>query len=534
MIIIDPLTKKPYVAEKSELLTLCGQNRRMYIEALKRIIIEQNRIDLFVTMILGLDLQPFHWHLLKFQMMNPNNLQLVFRGAGKSTIATEGTMTYNIVKYPDVRQVVLSKTLAQAQSRLKMVKLHLENPLLCEMFGEHYNHNLWNQREIQSALRVNPDATPTVVCVGAQGSIAGAHFDQEFADDFIDKTNSFTEVTREGTEEWYRSTFTPMLDPPDPDIPYRYVRNRVGTRYHHLDWYGARIKDNEQAVREGRKPPIAVNIIPAIGPTGQSPWPKRWPVKIFMERRKEIGHIAFSAQYLCTTDSMRGEIFNIDQFKPIWWHKHEAGSEDEETIESLLEDNKLDIFMGVDLAISEKETADFFSVSVVGKKGSGLSARYYPLEVIEERLPFHKQTNTILRLIDKWKVARCGVEVTGYQQAQYQELIRKRPEYANIIKPVRPKPGDDKTTRAHRLSTYFENGQVYFPERIITVRNGSEIEHEPETVHWKLRDQLILMPEPEHDDMFDSFEIAMQMANVYEKKTTSRDKSKLSNIGLIK
>ncbi len=76
------------VAERSELVQLYRHYNSMGNEWVRRQVIEHDRIDILITYVLGYQLEPFHMSLLRFQFAHPDSLQLVFRGAGKTTIAT--------------------------------------------------------------------------------------------------------------------------------------------------------------------------------------------------------------------------------------------------------------------------------------------------------------------------------------------------------------------------------------------------------------------------------------------------------------
>lgn len=502
--LVDP--KKINELESSELDALYSMQRKIYLDQLKDLIVNHERIDLLVTEVLKFKLKPFHLQMLQFQIKHTNNLQLVFRGAGKSTICTVAKAIWYMCVWPDVRIVIASKTIAQAQARLKEIKSILEtNSLLKELFGEFYSKKIWNQRAIEIAQRKSTDSTPTIQCVGAKGSIAGAHFDVEFSDDLIDKSNSWSETTREEVDEWYNSTFSPMLDPPDPALPYRGHRHRVGTRYHYLDQYGRWIKQNEEIKKQGGQPFMHFNIVPALDPkTGKSPWPERWSVQHLLKVKKQIGTIAFGAQYLCSTDAMKGEIFHIEDCQDVLWSE----------VEPLYEAGKFLTYMGVDLAISENEDADDFAIVVIGKIFLDGKYRYYILYTYNDKLRFSQQTKKIVQVAKKWNCVGIGIDSVAYQKAQYQKLTEDYPELRKRLRAIIGKKHDDKISRAWRTTPLFENKQVFFPEKEIDI-GGEKI---METPSWKLREQLLLFPSGEHDDLFDAMEYAFQMAIKREKK----------------
>ena len=73
-------------AERSQLIDYYAHCREMGNDWLRTQIIEHNRIDILAQAILGYQVEPFHLALLLYQFHHPDNLQLVFRGAGKTTM----------------------------------------------------------------------------------------------------------------------------------------------------------------------------------------------------------------------------------------------------------------------------------------------------------------------------------------------------------------------------------------------------------------------------------------------------------------
>lgn len=541
--------------ETSEALMLYGSARATYLEYLKKQIIVNDRVDLLATEVLGYEIQPFHLDMLQFQAAHPDNLQLVGRGYGKSTVCTVTKAIWYLCKYPKARIIIASKTVKQSQARLKEIAAHFEsNELLIELFGQFYNKNLWNAREIEIAQRFDPkfkdspgaasfDSTPSIACCGAKGSIAGAHFDIEFSDDLIDKTNSHSELTREEVAEWYSNTFTPMLDPPDPDIPFRMHRHRVGTRYHYLDQYGAWIKQAREAWKNGVPDDerMWINVIPAYDykntsedplaglglgvyqgrGTGKSPWPQRWNVKELLKRKRQIGRLAFEAQYLNDIDAMSGEIFDYEDFVEV----------PKAEVEALYE--QMDFWIGADLAISEKNTADDSAFVVVGRLGRKKSeAKYFIVDVVAGKFRFSDQTRHIKRLHDKWNtkgagVKQIGIEAVAYQAAQFQRLQEKYPDIKEKVKKVIPRKGTDKVSRAWNRTTLMESRRVHLMYEDKKL-NGEMVRT---TVGWRLREQMVLFPNGDHDDLFDAFDHAITRAE--KRNRSGRQDRRKEEVGLF-
>lgn len=551
--------------ERSQLAGLYGTAREQYLEWLRRQIIDNQRVDILAKEVLGFELEPFHLFMMQTQVAHPNNLILVGRGFGKSTICTVTKAIWYLCAYPKARIAIASKTVTQANARLAEIKKILEtggeNSLLFDLFGEFYNPNRWNANTIDIAQRYDPknkdtpgakstDATPSIICVGSDQSKAGFHVDVEFGDDMIDEKNSRTPVVREAFDHWYSNTFSPMIDPEDPAIPFRGHRHRVGTRYHQEDQYGRWImkarEDAKRGVPDDER--MWIEVIPALDyrdtsigenaalvgrglgeysgrGTGRSPWPKRHSVKLLKQKERAIGQLAFKAQYLNDISSHDGEIFDYKDFVevPI------------EQVEPLY--GNMRFYIGVDLAIGEKQTADYFYIVVVGIIGSGDKAKYFIVdEYFDKGVRFSKQTSKIRAMHDKWNsygggVKAIGVEGGAYQSAQLQNIQDKagdarteadRAAYAVIkpkLKKIKNGVGRGKVERAHLRSPIVESNRVHL---VVTTKmvNGERIDY---VIGWLVREHMVLLPGGEHDDGFDAFDFAVEVSQKKRRRVDSDD-----------
>ena len=106
-------------ASREELIELYTHYCSMTNELLRRAIINQNRVDLLATMILGYQVTPMHLSLMRYQFLHPKSLQLAFRGAGKSTVCTVTKTIHYLLKDPNLRVCLASKSSGNAEGFLK-------------------------------------------------------------------------------------------------------------------------------------------------------------------------------------------------------------------------------------------------------------------------------------------------------------------------------------------------------------------------------------------------------------------------------
>lgn len=148
--------------------------------------------------------------------------------------------------------------------------------------------------------------------------------------------------------------------------------------------------------------------------------------------------------------------------------------------------SNLKIALGIDLAISEKETADYTAGTVLGRDSTG---NLYVLDVQRLRGSFSQQIDFIKQLAAKWKPAVVGIEDVAYQKALIQQLAAQTSLNVRGIKPI-----SDKVSRFAPLEARYELSQVYH-------HRGLPPEFESE---------LLSFPIGAHDDMVDSLAYAWQ------------------------
>ena len=143
-----------------------------------------------------------------------------------------------------------------------------------------------------------------------------------------------------------------------------------------------------------------------------------------------------------------------------------------------------EVGIGTDLAISQATTADYTTIVPVGKfKDTG---KLFVFPVQRGRWTFRDSVERFVQAGQDWN-GIVGVEEVAYQKAVSQELRRiSNITFRGIKRTL------DKVTRAYRLAAWMERGDVIFG---------------PGT--GPLIDELLPFPQGQHDDLFDSLEMAI-------------------------
>lgn len=146
----------------------------------------------------------------------------------------------------------------------------------------------------------------------------------------------------------------------------------------------------------------------------------------------------------------------------------------------------LPVVLGVDLAISEREGADFTAIVAMARApGSGI---VHVIEAERFRAGFSDILERIRAAAARHRPALIAIEQTQFQAAVVQELAR------TTSLPVRGvRPDRDKLTRFAPLLTRYE-------QRLVR--------HDPAKVPAWFREELLAFPEGEHDDGVDAASLA--------------------------
>lgn len=144
----------------------------------------------------------------------------------------------------------------------------------------------------------------------------------------------------------------------------------------------------------------------------------------------------------------------------------------------------LDVVMGVDLAISQRDGADWTAAAVLGRAPDGT---LWVLAAERVRASFHQVLGFIEAMADRWRPRVVGIETVQYQAAVVQELLRTTRLPVQAVRPDR-----DKLTRFQPLEARYEQGLV---------RHAADLPDDFER-------ELLGFPVGEHDDQVDALSCA--------------------------
>jgi predicted phage terminase large subunit-like protein len=454
---------------REEVISKWKYMHKLKNEMIRKLVVEQDRVDVLAKEVFGLELKDFHKEMLRFQVSRDKALILSFRGSGKTTLLVRVCAVFEILKNPDVRIMIVANAAENAQDTLRWIRQQFEhNSDLREIFGDFVGKDKWDVKEINVSKRSPMAPGSSVLAYGVDSVIQSRHADVLFFSDCVTEENSASPGQRKKLHTFYWKTLIPILD----------KRTRIyveGTRWNALDLYGHFMDTDFKDCHQ---------IHAALDENDESIWPEQLSTKELHSRRVGQGPAIFNCQYMNDVTLLQSTMFQYEWFK--WYRSTNNGKTlASEDIEVNFDD--LFIWQGVDLAISQKETADKFAHCTIG---IDKDHNIFVLDYLEDRLTFNRQTKVILDKFEQWDPIRVVIESNAYQMAQCQNLAASQDGFKLRIMPFQQQK--DKVSRGWKLAARVEEGKLYLARSM-----GTLCEH------------LCLFPNGRYKDLFDALDLAV-------------------------
>lgn len=412
---------------------------------------------------------PFQYELFSLAQRTDWNLLALtaFRGSAKSTILTTAYPLWAVLGEQQKKFIlILCQTKAQAKLAMMNIRSALErDSWLRKDLGPFKEESA----EWGSTSLVFPRMGARITVASSEQSIRGIRHNQHrpdliILDDVEDLASVKTKEGREKTYNWFKSEVIPAGG--------KNTRIIVIGNLLHEECLVRRLQDEmEKGLLDGIS-----RSYPLIDDEGNIAWPGKYPTMddIEKERRKIGDERIWYREYLL--EILPGENQII---KPGWIRRYDVLPSKENG------DYRMTL-IGVDLAISQKESSDFTAVVAVRVHGYGENLKMYVLSYpINEKLLFPDQVKRISSFsvsLGGGMPVRTFIEGVGYQLAIVQQL-----ESIGIPAESVPVHGD-KSERLTLVSPLIRDGKILFP------REGCE----------DLIRQLTGFGSEKHDDLMDA------------------------------
>ncbi len=400
---------------------------------------------------------------------------VAFRGSAKSTLISMAYIIWSILGVHQKKHVlILGQTQQQAKLLLKNLKTELESNRLLRIdlgpFEEQEDE--WNM----SSLSL-PKYGARITAASTEQSIRGLRHgpyrpDLIVCDDIEDLASIKTRENRDRIYQWLTGEVIPCGD---KNTKLVIIGNLL-----HEDSLLMKVKRD---INEDRLSGVFKEY-PLIDENDQCLWPGKYqtPEDIEIEKQRLGNEAAWQREYLLNIVTDYDKVIFSE-----WIQYYDQLPESAKSCEERF------VAMGVDLAISKSDSADFTGI-VVGKcYGHGDNFKIFILpNIINKRLTYLETLDNIRQLHDTFKGdlgnPHIYVEEVGYQSAAIEQL-KKDGLYVQGVKPH----GQDKRARLAMVSHLVQSGKVLFP------RQGAE----------KLIGQITGFGLERHDDLADAFSILL-------------------------
>ena len=421
---------------------------------------------------------PFHYEWSDILLHGKKHFaQEAFRESGKSVIVIRSHSLYRLVfpskEYNFIVIIMANQTLASA--RLKdLAEDYLADPKLCANLVEVKKNNDKTFEVVVKDIYGNP-INVRIDAYGKGSSVRGLLHGETrpkliIIDDPQDLEDMGSETVLEKDYNWFLS-----------DIAFLGKKCRIfmiGNNLGEACLIERVINNKEYLGFQAERIPILRD--------GEPTWGGKY-TKEFIDTEREtyekLGKIdIWYRERMCEAISPDSQIFKTEYFKEFRWKD--------------LRIPELNIFMTVDLAISQKATADFTSIMVVGVNKDN---HWFILDCSYGRFDPTKTIEEIFRMVGKWSPQKVGVEKVAYQAALSHFLEKEMPRRNMFFTITQLKAQRKKEERISALQPRFSSGSVWVPE------NAGD--------WWtELKGEMLAFPHGVHDDLLDSLAYVEQIA----------------------
>ncbi len=211
---------------------------------------------------------------------------------------------------------------------------------------------------------------------------------------------------------------------------------------------------------------------------GKSTWEGKYSEE-FIDRERQtyekLGKIdIWYRERMCESLSPESQIFKEEYFRKFRWKD--------------IHPSEMNIFMTVDLAISQNRKADYTAIMVTGVNKDN---QWFILDCSFGRYDPSKTIDEIFKMAGKWSPQLVGVEKVAYQAAMHHFLEKEMPKRNMFFTIKALQAQRKKEERISALQPRFSTGSVWIPE---------------DAKEWwnELKSEMLAFPNGVHDDLVDA------------------------------
>lgn len=376
----------------------------------------------------------------------PLAVVVAFRGSAKSTIMTMSYPIWAIVGRQQKKFVIIaSQTQYQARVHLTNIKRELEsNELLANDLGPFVEQ----REEWGSTSLFIPKYNARITAISTEQSVRGIRHgarrpDLIIADDVEDMNSVKTREGRNKTFDWFTGEIIPAGD--------TYTKRIAIGNLLHEDSLLMRLKERIVADEIDGK----YYQFPIVH-DGVSLWSGKYPdQKALRILQRSVGSkIAWEREYMLRIIPDEDQVID-----PAWIQYYDE-------LPSLTKANEyINSFISVDLAISQKSTADYTAILIIHVFGYAPENRRYYIDArfVNKRITHLVTLDNIDLLYHALRAEELANPMVLVEQVAYQQSVVEQLQ-DRMIKARGVKIHTDKRARLQLVSSLFQQGSVYLPK----------------------------------------------------------------------
>ncbi len=426
------------------------------------------------------ELEPAEFHKVLIDILEDDSAEAIgiigFRGSAKSTFASFAFVLWCAVFKKYNFLILINDTVQQVKLNIANIKAEIEeNQQIMNDFPHVYNanQNKWTETE----LLIGKDVF--ILGKSRGQKIRGLRFRQWrpqviIIDDPEDYEWTRKKTNRDKTERWLNTEVVPAQE--ENKCKLVIIGNLL-----HKDALMGRLK---------KRGTFKIFEFSLLDPeTGEITWTGKYPDMNAVARQKsKVGNnVIWQREYLLKIIAEEEQVISEDD---ITYYDNERL-----TLKGDLGIKAVDAGTAVDLAISEKQTADCTAmvsgimakediiINIATDEHKGTNVLYIKPNPVNKRIDMEQTINHASIIVSSLPAGnRMWVEAVAYQLAVIKEMQKRG------LPVIEMRPIGDKKARLETIAIYIKQGLVRFP------RKGCE----------ELIQQLLGFGSEEHDDLVDA------------------------------
>jgi hypothetical protein len=320
------------------------------------------------------------------------------RDHGKTFFFNMAYPIWQSIRRPASIGYIFSATKEQAIRILADIKDELENnPKLQHLVPTNKVGARW------SATAIQLTNGSVIYARGFGTRVRGAHPHWIVVDDGLNDEDMYSEMVRRKHIEYFYSAISNMIVPGGQIIV-------IGTPFHSADLYGD-LSQNEA---------YCFVRYQAFKKDGTALWPARYNKKLLEKKKREIGSVRFTREFMCEPISDEMSLFPLYLFQNplVQQPTVRLGMPREFWVDLGI----VSFYMGVDFALSSSVEADYTVLWIMGLDQYG---NRQIIEIVRGKgLPYQMQLSKILEMGRLYEPGIIFVEANQAQRIFGDELIR--------------------------------------------------------------------------------------------------------------